>query len=558
MSAETVARATGPLGVPRQRVGRASPQQPRKRWRSEGTVLFLAAATAYLALAGVFLRADVVFPDAVSRLANGFYVLFSRDPHLPAVGFVWNPLPSVAALPLLCLKGIFPGLVRDGLAGGIESALFMAWAVALMAGCLQALGVARLPRLALTLAFALHPLVVVYGGSGQSEAPLLCFLLLAVRFLTRWMQDDRPQALVGVGVALGLAYWTRYEAVGPALVVTALVGVVSYARATDTRHSRAFTDMALAGLPFALSFATWAVASKVLVGSWFETFTSDYGNSAQVSGQQRFIGAVTGDSVSQRVGYAADQILGLEPVVPVLLVALAVLAWRRRDLRALAAPAVLGAVLAFDNLAFLTGGSFGWLRFQIAVVPLTVLLAGGLLVPTTARRVRPTALPRLAAPVLVVAAALTAIPVSIRTLADHRLAREETLTMLAAWQPDKAEPADQQHLHFYAGDDAAAAALDSMHLPDGAVLADAAYAYRIVLRSHRPRQLVITPDRDFPAALADPAGHGVRYLLVSSSADSRDALEQAHPGLYATGTGAGPLAGQWAGAHASWRLYAVR
>ena len=557
MSAETVTRATGPLGIPRQRVGSASQQQPQKRWRSEGTVLFLAAATAYLALAVVFLHADVVFPDAVSRLANGFYVLFSRDPHLPAVGFVWNPLPSVVALPLLCLKAVFPGLVRDGLAGGIESAIFMAWAVALMAGCLQALGVARLPRLVLTLAFALHPLVFVYGGSGQSEAPLLCFLLLAVRCLIRWLRDDRPQALVGVGVALGLAYWTRYEAVGPALVVTLLVGAVSFARATDARRSRALTDMALAGLPFAFSFTTWAVASKVIVGSWFETFTSDYGNSAQVSGQQRFIGGVAGDSVGPRLRYAADQLLGLEPVVPVLLVALVVLAWRRRDLRALAAPAVLGAVLAFDNLAFLTGGSFGWLRFQIAVVPLAVLLAGGLLVPATARRARGTALPRLAA-LLVIAAALSAIPVSIHTLADHRLAREETLTMLAAWAPDKAEPADQQHLNFYDGDDAAAAALDSMHLPEGAVLADAAYAYRIVLRSHSPRQLVITPDRDFPAALADPAGHGVRYLLVSSSSDSRDALEQAHPGLYATGTGAGPLAGQWAGVHASWRLYAVR
>ncbi|HEX7225338.1 MAG TPA: hypothetical protein VF367_07150, partial [Candidatus Limnocylindria bacterium] len=29
--------------------------------------------------------------DAWSRVGNAYYVLFSRDPHLAAMGFVWNP-----------------------------------------------------------------------------------------------------------------------------------------------------------------------------------------------------------------------------------------------------------------------------------------------------------------------------------------------------------------------------------------------------------------------------------------------------------------------------------
>ncbi len=39
--------------------------------------------------------------DALSRVANAFYVLYSRDPHLGAIGFIWNPLPSLMEMVLL-------------------------------------------------------------------------------------------------------------------------------------------------------------------------------------------------------------------------------------------------------------------------------------------------------------------------------------------------------------------------------------------------------------------------------------------------------------------------
>src|SRR5207237_6935909 len=41
--------------------------------------------------------------DAFSRVASAYYVLFSREPHLAAIGFVWNPLPSFLELPILVL-----------------------------------------------------------------------------------------------------------------------------------------------------------------------------------------------------------------------------------------------------------------------------------------------------------------------------------------------------------------------------------------------------------------------------------------------------------------------
>lgn len=38
--------------------------------------------------------------DAVARMANGFYVLYSRDPHLATVGFVCEPSQSLSATPV--------------------------------------------------------------------------------------------------------------------------------------------------------------------------------------------------------------------------------------------------------------------------------------------------------------------------------------------------------------------------------------------------------------------------------------------------------------------------
>ena len=67
--------------------------------------------------------------DAVSRMANGYYVLWSNDPHLAAVGFVWSPLQSFADIPFLLFKPLFPVLATHELAGSIVSVLAGAGAV---------------------------------------------------------------------------------------------------------------------------------------------------------------------------------------------------------------------------------------------------------------------------------------------------------------------------------------------------------------------------------------------------------------------------------------------
>ncbi|HMC08647.1 MAG TPA: ABC transporter, partial [Actinomycetota bacterium] len=101
-------------------VGRtaASPQGPRQFLLRPGTPIFLAAFGLYLVVAALLVfRYSSFANDAQARTANAYYVMFSRDPHLAAIGFVWNPLPSLSVMPVLALKVLWPALARRAFAG---------------------------------------------------------------------------------------------------------------------------------------------------------------------------------------------------------------------------------------------------------------------------------------------------------------------------------------------------------------------------------------------------------------------------------------------------------
>ena len=523
----------------------ARPRTPRRPRVTEGRLVMLACAVVYLGVALWFWRSGLVPGDAMSRVANAYYTLYSRDPHLAALGFVWNPLPSLMLLPALPLSLMFPALTQDALIAGIASALSMAGAVTVIHDMLRRLGVRRLPRLVLTLAVALHPMILIYAGNGMSESLFLLCLAGAARGLQQWLAEGRAESLVVVGLALGLSYGTRYEALAPAAAVPVVVFLVSWwrARGSGLRRHTAIADAMLVGLPALAAVALWAVASKLIVNQWFATFSSEYGNSAQVSANAGGIASMTGDTAPDRLAYGLTQLLGLHPALPLAAFVAGAVALYRRDPRLLAPVSVFGSVLAFDNLAFLAGSSFGWLRFQIATIPLVVLLVGGAiarrpsrlpagLTPATARGVAPVPASsprpgRAAGPlgslgiVAALTAALVGAPASLWVLNTPALAREES-----EWfTPDGAARTSglTRLNHRVAAD------LDAMGLPDGAVVTDSAYAFAIIIASDHPEQFVINSDRDFREALEDPAGHGARYLLVST-AGAADAVRLRHPG----------------------------
>jgi hypothetical protein len=505
--------------------------EPRRR---EALLAFGLAFAAYVAAGWTLaVRHHAIVGDAMARVANAYYVTSSRDPHLAAIGFVWNPLPSLAEIPVLALHPLFPALRTQAFAGNLVSAAFMAGAVALVLVMLRELGVGRAARVALTVVFAAHPLILLYAANGDSEASLVFFLCLTCLGLLRWWDRRDLPSLVLLGLALGLGYLSRQEFLLAGALVVVTVAVATYHRARGARRHRAWsaaTEGTLTGLPFGFAIAAWALSAWILVGTPMSYFDV---NRAQVAGARVGIDLAAGGSgVTQRLAYVGEQLVRVEPLGAVIVGLAVVVALRRRDARILAPLVTFGAVLVTQVGLFGLGSTFGWLRFSITAVPLTVLAAGFLLGPRRRRPHSARAGWAVAGAVLVLAL-VAALPTAAGAMADPRLGREEAgLVGLLPGYGWAAGHGGAYASGDYRGFDRAARYFDRRHLRHGAVVVDAQYSFPLVLKSAHPQQFVIPSDRDFERTLADPATYRARYLLVSDGA--ADAVAASYPELRST------------------------
>ncbi|QGP87120.1 MULTISPECIES: glycosyltransferase family 39 protein [unclassified Gordonia (in: high G+C Gram-positive bacteria)] len=528
---------------------------PKQRW---GTVLFVVLLAGYLAV-GVYLYLVVGFinPDASSRVGNAAFTIWSRDPHLGAIGFVWNPLPSLVEIPLVELSAHWPlnrwpELRGVGFAGAVMSAFFMAgagWQVRRIAIDYRCGAVLRWSAVA---AFALIPMVVLYAGIGMSEAPFLFFLLWACRRILLWINRFAIIDLVIAGVALGLAYLTRYEALPVAAAVTLGVFVVSTLRIRSrSRAGRAawragvpfgVHDATIVALPVAFAVVLWAVCGWLLDGSAFAQFSSQYGNASQ--------GAAAGIISVEDVGAGplaqviAGNLLGMQPLLPAVLAIVGWVALRSRRLDAAVVGVVFGSVLLFQMSAVILGSTFGWFRFYMAATPLVVvavLVVSGNCSST--RKSRSSRSLHVKAMSFLMAAVLaTSIPVTATSMLNPSLGKEEYGLRSAFW-PDRYPPSGFWFYWFGEVSRNVAGWFDDQNLPDGSVLVDTFGISRIWLFSDSPEQFVIRSDFDFFAKLNQPAARGVQYILPPrpTGLGRLDAINVRYPTLWDDGAGIATL-----------------
>ncbi len=534
----------------------------------------------YVAVGAVLvLHYNSIPADAMSRIANGSYVYRGADPHLAAVGFVWNPLPSILAIPLLLASDVWPALLSHAFAGNILSAAVMALCVAVLNGLLRDLGLRRGIRLALTLLFGLTPMIVYYGANGMSEAYLLLAQMVTARALLCWTRSEAKawRQLVIAGTALGIGYFTRYEAIVTAAAAVPFVTLVVFGSASGSRMVRlraALADSWLVGLPPAFAFAAWAGLSWFIVGKPFEQFSSSYGNSSQVAQlglNPDFEAAYSAD----RVLTAGLQIFTLEPLlVIVCLLAVAALIWRR-DVALLVPFTIFLPVLAFQGFAAISGGTFGWWRFYIDAIPLTVILLALVIAPslrtspavserTSPATAGPTGRRRIAQAAVTVCAVLVLLtPFATQALAvqDDTIAKEESSQFALILHPDSSTAA-RLRLRFE-NERQIAAYLDAKKLPLRSVLVDVASGYAIVMASRRPEAFVITSDRQFRAALDGVGDNQVQYILdVPNEAQglgTSNAVNVAYPSFYRDGSGIAVLEREFpqTSDQPPWRIYRV-
>ena len=521
-----------------------------RRLIREGVVVFLLALGVYLVVAILLdFKYRTFALDSFSRMANGFDIIYSRDPHLSAVGFVWDPLTSVADMVVLTGNHLWPALSHNNMAGSLVSSFAMAGAVYQLCASLREWGVSRIPRLVLTAFFALNPMIVFYGANGMSEGLFLFTLMAATRDLLRWMRDGDLRSLAYSAVALGVCYLTRNEAALAALFGGVAVGVVTYWRTDGQRRARirtAMSDLVIFGAPALTAAVGWAVVSYVITGQYFAQIQSIYGSAAQEK-------LPAHKTLQGRIIYEFHAVAAFAPLLPILLIAAVAVAHRRRDPRMLAPLTVLGGALGFDIVSYMGNGIQDYLRYWIVALPLGILLLGCLVAAEQTSRLAQVGVPvqtrsshsdARALSVLVAFCLVLAvmIPTTVFTgsaMFNPGIGGEETSQLAYIF---KAHPTagDLAFPDAYPQSLALARWFDNRHLPNGDVVVDNSVGCMpiIIVTSTQPKLFVIPNDRDYQRILADPITFHTHYILEADPASFPNApMNFQYPNLWRTGAG---------------------
>jgi hypothetical protein len=533
---------------------RGASRSPFKRIFSESGIVLLLASALYLLVGWLLDFHYLSFNwDASSRMANGFYVLYSRDPHLAAIGFVWNPGMSIADIIPLLAYHLWTPLATHAFAATLVSALCMAGAVYQVLCSLREWGVPRAARLVLTVVMGLNGMIVYYGGNGMSEGLYLFLLVASGRYMLRWLQKNDLTSLVYSAIALGLCYLVRNEAVAPALFGGLAVLAVTFLRNTSGRRRvwGALTDLIIFEIPIATTFLGWAVVSYVITGQPFPQFESIYGNSSQEKLSSHL-------ALHARITQDLHAIFYMAPTIPVILIVAAVLAIRRRDIGILAPLTIVGGGAAFDLLAYLTNEIQPFFRYFIALVPLEVLLVGGMFAtapallhpiaqswPAAETRTRAPARkrPRTFATVAVLLALCLAAPslyTTVKGMFNPKVGVEES-GFLGFIVDQHQTAGDKREKQQYPALLSITNYLAKQHLASGQVIVDnfSACIPFVIVMSPNPDIFVIPNDRSFQRTLADPLTFHAHYILDAdpNGIGSLTAPNISYPALWKTGAG---------------------
>src|SRR5579863_2562663 len=149
--------------------------------------LALVALGVYIG-AGYYLLYSVHYAigDALVRAGDARAVLYSRDPHLAAWGFVWFPGPVVLELPFMAIAS---PVDYAPLAGPVTTAVCGAATVLVLVRLLRRLGLGELTVAGLTLTYCLNPVIIFYAANGMSEASYYLAVSVFALGIVQWFKD---------------------------------------------------------------------------------------------------------------------------------------------------------------------------------------------------------------------------------------------------------------------------------------------------------------------------------------------------------------------------------
>ena len=476
----------------------------------------------YMSASLVMVKLGVIFGDTLARQTSGQIALMSRDAHAAALGFVFNPLPSLMAMPLLPLRHLWLQWASAGFASDLTSAICMAVAANYLYRFAHSRSGNRNFARSITIIFALHPLILIYGGNGMSEAAFVLSLTAATFHLIAWQESGDLHDLVPAALWLAFGYLDRYEAIPAAL--GALVFLLIHTRVKIlSRREGHLPRFPLDGLilvfPTILTIFILILSSWLITGIPFTQLQSSYSNVAILRAEGVHAGGIQ---------LLTKQVIGLEALWPFLLAVCMGMALARRDSTIAVPIAIFTPVLGFETLSVLLGGTFQLVRYFIIIIPFTCYLAI-LIWPRITSGFHLHLFTRIA----IISALIFGSLVSLGTLQDQQIAPAES-TIISQLLHQRLTPLQTSQATGFLGARQVAAWLDKQHLPAGSVILDTVYGFAVIAASNNLGQFVSPSDRDFPILLDALGSRKIRYAITvpNERRGTIDILNRRYPGIF--------------------------
>lgn len=443
--------------------------------------------------------------DALARTANAFYVLYSREPHLAAVGFVWPPLPSLLQLPLL---PITKELGWVTFSGNIISALFGAGCLVIMTKLLAKLKFPALVRWVLVGLLQFHPYTWYLFSAGMAEPIFLFFVLTTLSGMM-----DLPRTMrswVIVGLSLCAAVYVRYEALAMVVGVALAVIVHLWKQSTDWKEKTEGWLISIL-LPAVYGVIIWVFINWSLMGDPLYFLRSVFSASnapdvAKVAGLTHPYYLAWGNLVEAiKVGVMRSfQQCPAYPVMTAL--ALVSIIWHRNR-KGFGLFIVMVSITSFTILQVYMGSLANWMRYWFYAAPFALVMAGIIRENLEHKW-------RLPFYLLLITLFIAGTPLSLQAIRDPQAGGDEQRLSALILAPEE-EPNLRENDGYWAYTNDApiiAEAVDRFS-ENGMILVDASSGFSVIMAVENPQRLVISNDTDYFQILANPIDT-VGYMLV--------------------------------------------
>ena len=469
-----------------------------------------------------------VFSDAVSRAEKAFLVIYDNEPKLAAIGFIWNPLPSLLQIPLLF---VLKPLAKFGFSGNIISALFGALSCVYVYKFFDRTSLSRSLKWFFMLLFGLNPMILFYATNGMSESMFIFFLMLATWHFVMWQESQKMNDIIMFSLAISLAFLTRYEAIPFAITIGLLIILFDFYKHKNFRNVEG--NLILYAAPVISALLIWVVANWLIMGDPLYFLHGQYSNVDQsqfISGDAKGVQGLFWGVIS----YAIKRMWF---IFPAYLITVVFVLYRKFSFETVAVVLLSITIPIFQCIMIFTGSSYGWLRFFIYVIPFAFILFSQYL--HNEKR------SQFMIAVFLVMFLLSDIS-SFGAMKNKTYGKEEI-------QVINAMRGDVSSNNSYITDVEIANYINE-NLGDKKILMDDFIGFGIILNSLNPKIFINDSDADFAASIADPKRY-CDYILVKKPNDlgTLDAINKKYPTLFDSGSNFAHLSKDFG----TWRLYEV-